>query len=221
MEKVLFSWSSGKDSALALYELQKSRTYEVVALLTTITESYDRISMHGVRQSLLRQQSDAIGLPLEEVRIPQKASNETYEDRMYRTLAAYHAQGVNRVAFGDIFLEDLRAYREKNLAMIGMNGVFPLWKKDTRELVLELGRSGFKAIITCVDTQALGKEYAGREIDEQFLFGLPAQVDPCGENGEYHTFAYDGPIFNRRILFEPGEKVLREERFYYLDLEPV
>jgi uncharacterized protein (TIGR00290 family) len=221
MEKILFSGSSGKDSALALYELQQSKDYEVLALLTTITEGYDRISMHGVRQALLHRQAAALGLPLEEVWIPQKATNEEYEDRMRRTLGAYQSKGVKSVAFGDIFLEDLRAYREKNLARLGMIGVFPLWKRDTRGLVLELSRSGFKAIITCVDTQALGKEYAGRQIDEQFLDGLPARVDPCGENGEYHTFVYDGPNFSQRIALEPGEKVLREDRFYYCDLKPV
>ncbi len=221
MEKVLFSWSSGKDSALALYELQKSRDIEVVALLTTITEGYDRISMHGVRQELLKQQAEAIGLPLEEVKIPQKATNDEYEERMCKTLSAYQAKGVNSVAFGDIFLEDLRAYREKNLARIGMRGIFPIWKRETRGLVTELCRLGFKAIITCVDTQVLGKEFAGRQISEQFLEELPLHVDACGENGEFHTFVYDGPIFIRRIAFELGDKVLREDRFYFYDLKPV
>ncbi len=219
MEKVLFSWSSGKDSALALYELQKNKDVEVVALLTTITAGYDRISMHGVRRELLKQQAAAIGLPLTEIKIPQKATNEEYEEQMRLTLAAYQAQGVNCVAFGDIFLEDLRAYREKNLARIGMQGIFPLWKRDTRELVLELSHTGFKAIITCVDTQALAKEYAGREINEKFLEELPEKVDPCGENGEFHTFVYDGPNFKWEVAFETGEKVLREDRFYYCDLK--
>jgi uncharacterized protein (TIGR00290 family) len=219
MEKVLFSWSSGKDSALALYELQKNKDYEVIALLTTVTAGYERISMHGVRRELLVQQAAALGYPLTEIVIPQKATNEQYEDQMRRALAGYQGQGVNCVAFGDIFLEDLRAYREKNLAQVGMQGIFPLWKRDTRELVHELGRTGFKAIITCVDTQALGKEYAGREINENFLEGLPENVDPCGENGEFHTFVYDGPNFSRRIAVEPGEKVLREDRFYYCDLK--
>jgi uncharacterized protein (TIGR00290 family) len=219
MEKVLFSWSSGKDSALALYELQKNKEIEVVALLTTITAGYERVSMHGVRRELLGQQAAALGYPLTEVKIPQKATNEEYEDQMRMILAGFQAQGVNRVAFGDIFLEDLRVYRESNLARLGMQGLFPLWKRDTRELVLELSRAGFKAIITCVDTQALGKEYAGREINEKFLEGLPEKVDPCGENGEFHTFVYDGPNFKQKVAFEPGEKVLREDRFYYCDLK--
>jgi uncharacterized protein (TIGR00290 family) len=219
MEKVLFSWSSGKDSALALYELQRNKDYEIIALLTTVTAGYERISMHGVRRELLEQQAAALGYPLTEIVIPQKATNEEYEDQMRRALAGYQEKGVNCVAFGDIFLEDLRAYREKNLAQVGMRGIFPLWKRDTRELVHELGRLGFKAIITCVDTQALGKEYAGREINEKFLEGLPEKVDPCGENGEFHTFVYDGPNFSSRIAIAPGEKVLREDRFYYCDLK--
>ncbi len=221
MEKVLFSWSSGKDSAYALYELQQSREYEVAALLTTVTEGYERISMHGVRRALLRQQAESLGLPLEEVVIPQKATNTEYEERMGRSLAAFQAQGINTVGFGDIFLEDLRQYREKKLSQAGMKAIFPIWNRETRGMVLELCRLGFKAVITCVDTQALGKEFAGRQISEQLLAELPPQVDPCGENGEFHTFVYDGPNFKNRIAFKPGEVVLREDRFYYSDLIPV
>ncbi len=218
MQKVLLSWSSGKDSAMALHELRKDKDIEIVALLTTVTEGYDRISMHGVRCELLERQAEAVGLPLVKVLIPTKASNDEYEKQMRWVLEAHQSQGVNTVAFGDIFLEDLRLYREKNLAQLGMQAIFPLWKKDTRALVSELSRLGFKAVITCVDTQALGKEFAGREIDERFLAGLPAGVDPCGENGEFHTFVYDGPIFTHGLRVEPGEKVLREDRFYYCDL---
>ncbi len=216
----LFSWSSGKDSALALFEILTSRQVEVAALLTTITEDYDRISMHGVRRALLEQQAAALGLPLEKVVLTKNASNEEYEAQMRQVLARYQALGIDSVIFGDLYLEDIRSYREKNLAQVGMKAIFPLWKRDTRELAQTLLRLGFKAVTTCVDTQALGAEFVGRDVDAQFLAELPAAVDPCGENGEYHSFAYDGPIFASKISFELGERVLRENRFYFCDLIP-
>jgi uncharacterized protein (TIGR00290 family) len=220
MEKAIFCWSSGKDSALALAELSGSRTYEVTALLTTITEPYDRVSMHGVRRSLVEQQASAVGLPLEKVFIPKDSDNGQYEARMGEALARHRAAGVTSVIFGDIFLEDLRKYREENLAKLGLKAVFPLWKKNTTELIEKLIHSGLKAVTTCVDTQALGKEFLGRQINASFLADLPATVDPCGENGEYHSFAYDGPPFRQKIPFSLGEKVLRDNRFYYCDLLP-
>jgi uncharacterized protein (TIGR00290 family) len=217
---VLVSWSGGKDSALALNEILKSGIYRVVALLTTVTQDYDRISMHGVRRVLLEQQAASLGFPLEKVLIPKNASNEDYEANMERALAKYRAQGVASVVFGDIFLEDLRKYREDKLASVGMKGIFPLWMRDTKELAKSLFSLGFKAITTCVDTNVLGKEFGGRAIDEQFLVDLPAFVDPCGENGEFHSFVFDGPIFNDAVRFSVGEKVLRDKRFYFCDLVP-
>lgn len=220
MEKVLFSWSSGKDSALALYEIQKSRDYEVAALLTTITGDYDRVSMHGVRRVLLEQQARVLGLSLEKIEITKNAGNDEYEAKMRQVLVRYQSLGVTSVIFGDIFLADIRKYREENLAKIGMKAVFPLWGKDTRELAQSMISNGFQAVTTCVDTQVLGKEFAGRHIDAHFLESLPEGIDPCGENGEYHSFVYDGPIFQSPIRIHLGEKVLRDDRFYYCDVEP-
>ena len=219
-EPVLVSWSGGKDSALALHEVLRGGTHRVAALLTTVTEDYDRISMHGVRRALLEQQVAALGFALEQVLIPKNASNEEYEADMARALAKYKEMGVQTVVFGDIFLEDLRKYREEKLASAGMKAVFPLWKRDTAELARSLGALGFRSITTCVDTNVLGNEFVGRVIDEQFLADLPAFVDPCGENGEFHSFVYDGPIFNGAVRFSVGEKVLRDERFWFCDLVP-
>jgi len=221
MEKVLLSWSSGKDSALALYEILRSQDYQVAALLTTVTEEYDRVSMHGVRRVLLEQQAKALGLPLHQVILTPDAANEEYELRMREALLHYQAEGVSAVVFGDIFLADLRRYREENLARMGMKAVFPLWQRDTVALIQRWLALGFRAVTTCVDTAALGREFVGREIDQPFLASLPATVDPCGENGEFHSFVYDGPVFASRIRFEGGETVLRDNRFYYRDLIPV
>lgn len=221
MEKVLMSWSGGKDCAVALHETLKSRKYEVSALLTTLTEDYDRVSMHGVRRVLLEQQAESIGLPLEKVYITKNASNEEYEARMREVLARHKEAGMTAVVFGDIFLEDLRKYREDKLATLGLNAIFPIWKRDTRGLALSLAETGFRAIVTCVDTQALDGRFAGRRIDAQFMAELPAGVDPCGENGEFHSFVYDGPIFKSPVSFTTGETVLRENRFCFCDLLPV
>lgn len=221
MEKVLVSWSGGKDSAMALSEILAARQYEVAALLTTVTRDYDRISMHGVRRVLVERQARSLGFPLEEVLIPRAASNETYEANMARALERYVSSGVSSVVFGDIFLEDLRQYREKNLAKLGLQGIFPLWKRDTRELARSFVSKGFRAVTTCVDGQALDRAFVGRVIDARFLSDLPGQVDPCGENGEFHSFVFEGPILTRKISYELGETVLRESRFWYRDLVPV
>ena len=220
MESVLVSWSGGKDSAIALYEVLKNQNYQISALLTTVTKGYDRISMHGVRRILLERQVASLGFPLEKVFISQDASNEEYETNMGQVLAKYKHAGVTSVVFGDIFLEDLRKYREDKLATLGLRGIFPLWKKDTQELARSLTALGFKAITTCVDDTSLSRQFVGKEIDEQFLSELPSTVDPCGENGEYHSFVYDGPIFNERVSLTRGEIVLRENRFWYCDLIP-
>ena len=219
-EKIIFTWSGGKDSAMALYELKKNGGYEVAALLTTVTEDYDRISMHGVRRELLEAQAVSLGLPLEQVLIASHSSNEEYESKMRAALERYKAEGVTSVAFGDIFLEELRRYREDNLARIGMKGLFPLWKRNTSDLARDFIHAGFRAVITCVDSEVLDKWFAGREFDEAFLSELPSGIDPCGENGEFHSFVYDGHVFKNRIRHMRGEMVLRDQRFWYLDLIP-
>lgn len=217
-EPVLFGWSGGKDCALALHEVRQSGQYEVAALLTTVTEGYERISIHGVRRELLDAQAAALGIPLEVVYIPQKSSNTEYEQRMLNVLERYKAQGLTKNVFGDIFLEDVRAYREKNLGQIGMSGIFPLWGGDTGALAERFIAEGFRATLTCVDTQALDGAYAGREYDRALIQSLPEAVDPCGENGEFHTFVYDGPIFKHPLHIARGDIVLREGRFSYCDL---
>ncbi len=218
-ERVLLSWSGGKDSALTLYELQKMGGYELAALVTTVTEGYDRISMHGVRTVLLEQQAESVGLPLEKIWIPPGCTNLRYEAAMEELLTRYKRNGVACVAFGDIFLEDLRAYRESNLAKIGCQGLFPIWKRDTRELARTFLDRGFAAVVVCVDPRVLDRSFAGRRIDEKFLRELPPHVDPCGENGEFHSFVFDGPVFRKAIPFSVGEVVLRDS-FYFCDLLP-
>jgi len=220
-ERVLFTWSGGKDSAMALYELEMADGCQIAALLTTVTEDYDRISMHGVRATLLEQQAQSLRLPLEKVYLTRNSSNEEYEERMRDKLMQYRDQGVFSVVFGDIYLEDLRRYREDNLAKIGMRGIFPLWKRDVNELAHTVIGLGFKAVITCVDSNVLDRGFVGRVFDEQFLSELPGTVDPCGENGELHSFVYDGPIFRERIAHRKGKVVLRDNRFYYCDLIPL
>lgn len=217
-EKVLFAWSGGKDSAMALHEMKKANCYEITGLLTTLTEDYDRISMHGVRRALLEKQADLLGIPLEKVFISKQSSNEEYESRMRAALEKYREAGVTSVAFGDIFLEELKRYREDNLANLRMKGIFPIWKKDSTKLAHAFIDEGFRAVITCVDSQALNKSFVGREFDQKFLYDLPPTVDPCGENGEFHSFVYDGPIFKKRITYTKGHIVLRDNRFYYCDV---
>jgi uncharacterized protein (TIGR00290 family) len=220
-EKILMSWSGGKDSAYSLYELNRSGEYEIAALVTTVTEGYDRISMHGVRRALLEQQAASLCLPLEIVWITPGATNEEYESKMQALLEEYFQEGVRTVAFGDIFLEDLRLYRENNLAKMGMRGLFPIWKRDTRELARAFIAAGFRTAISCVDSKVLDGKFVGREFNAQFLQELPANVDPCGENGEFHSFVYEGPIFEKRIALRKGEISFRDDRFYYCDLIPI
>jgi uncharacterized protein (TIGR00290 family) len=221
MRKVLFTWSGGKDSALALYELQRKHDHEIVALLTTLTEDYDRVSMHGVRSILLEHQVNSLGLPIEKVYLPKDSCNEAYEAKMSEVLQKYLGLGVSSVVFGDIFLEDLRKYREDNLSRIGMKALFPIWKRDTAELAHEFIGLGFKAIVTCIDSNVLDKKFVGRLFDRELLSDFPSTIDPCGENGEFHTFVYDGPIFQKRVSHLKGEVVLRENRYWYCDLIPV
>jgi uncharacterized protein (TIGR00290 family) len=216
-EPMLFCWSGGKDSAMALHTLLQRSDIHIVALLTTVTEGYERISMHGVRRELLDRQVQSIGLPLHEVRIPPQCVNPIYEARMEDALRVHLEKGVQTVAFGDIFLADLRAYREKNLARIGMTALFPIWKRDTRELIRSFHANRFRAIAVCVDSKVLDPGFAGRELDESFFRDLPPQVDSCGENGEFHTFVFDGPIFHSPMHVRAGE-IVNRDGFVFCDI---
>ncbi|PKF74709.1 diphthine--ammonia ligase [Chryseobacterium sp. PMSZPI] len=205
--KALFNWSSGKDSALALYHILKEDRYEISTLLTSINEEFQRISMHGVHVSLLEQQASSLGVPLVKMELPKEPSMEEYQKIMSKTMSEIQSTGVTHSIFGDIFLEDLRRYREEQLNTIGMKAIFPLWKRNTSDLIHEFLDLGFKTIVTCVNGAYLDKSFAGRVIDHDFIKDLPKNVDPCGENGEFHTFAFDGPIFKKPIPFEIGETV--------------
>lgn len=211
------SWSGGKDSAMALHELIRSGEHEVVSLLTSVSEEFRRISHHGVRESLLDEQARAIGIPLRKVYLPSGESggctNEVYEAIMAKEVATYRDEGIFTVAFGDLFLEDLRAWREANLARAGMRGIFPVWKRETNEFAREVVARGFRARLSCVEGR-IGPAFAGREYDETLLRDLPAGVDSCGENGEFHTFVFDGPIFGAPVSVQVGETVLRDGRNY-------
>ncbi len=216
--KALISWSGGKDCTLALWHARE--TYDIVALLTTVTRDFGRVSMHGVRVELLRRQAESIGVPLRAVEIPHPCSNVLYEEAMRGAWAEAQTQGARSVICGDLFLEDVRRYREERL--FGVEAcVFPVWQRSTQVLARAFIALGFCAVVCCIDTQALPAEFAGREFDEALLRDLPAGVDPCGENGEFHTFVYAGPLFKTPIAFERGERVLREQRFSYCDLLPI
>jgi uncharacterized protein (TIGR00290 family) len=220
MEKILLCWSGGKDSAMALHELQKSRKCEVISLLTTITEGYDRVSLHGVRRALVRKQAQSLGLPLEEVFIPQDCPDQEYESRMRAALAGFREAAVSRVAFGDIFLEEVRRYREDNLSRLDMKGLFPLWGRDTAELIPSFIALGFQAVTVCVDAKVLDNGFVGRILDRDFLASLPAGIDPAGENGEFHSFVFNGPIFKEKISYSLGDKVCRDS-LHFCDLLPL
>ena len=217
-EKAIVSWSGGKDSALALLEAQ--RDYEIVALLTTVTGVYDRISVHGVRTSLLERQARSLNCALDKVVISPACSNDEYEAKMRVGLDKYRKAGVFSVVCGDIFLEDVRRYREERLFTDGLKGVFPLWGRDTTELAHRFIDVGFRAVLCCVDATVLDREFAGRLYDHELLAQLPPTVDPCGENGEFHTFVFDGPNMANRVEHRVGERVLRDNRFCFCDLLP-
>jgi uncharacterized protein (TIGR00290 family) len=207
--RLLLSWSSGKDSAWTLHALRQQGTYEVAGLLTTINDAADRVAMHAVRTSLLEAQAEAAGLPLWKIPIPHGCSNEQYEGAMSAAIERARAEGIGAFGFGDLFLEDIRHYREKQLAGTGMEAVFPLWKKPTGPLAEEMVAAGLRAVLTCVDPNHLPASFAGRQFDRDLLRDLPAQVDACGENGEFHSFAYAGPMFRRPISVRLGEVVER------------
>jgi uncharacterized protein (TIGR00290 family) len=216
---VVFSWSGGKDSAMALHALLKDPGFRVIALLTTVTEGYERVSMHGVPKELLRLQAESLGLRLEEVHIPPKCGNPLYEARMAEAVLGFRNRGVMHFAFGDIFLEDLRAYREQKLVEAGITALFPIWKVDTRELAARFLDDGFRARAVSIDPSKLPRSFAGRELDAAFFRDLPKDVDPCGENGEFHTFVFDGPIFRSAIPVRVGQIVERDS-FVFCDVLP-
>ncbi len=221
MEKVLISWSGGKDCALALHEILLSRQYQVAGLLTTITGNNDRLDMHDIRYSLLERQAESLGFPLEMVSISSHTSNADYEPSLVQTLRKYKESGVTSVVFGDIFREDLKKYRQLNLARLRLKGIFPLWKRDSFQIMESFITLGFKAVVVSINTHALDGHFVGRIIDWKFLFDFPKTADVCGEHGEYHTFVYDGPIFKQAISYEVGETFLRDNHFNYCDLIPV
>ena len=217
--KAVISWSTGKDSAFALHEVRLSGELDLVGILTTVTAAFGRVSMHGVRESLLDRQAEALGLPCWKIPIPSRCPNEVYEREMDIVLEQARRTGVTHVVFGDIFLEDLRAQREERLATVGMVGVFPLWKRDTKALAREMIGSGLRATLTCVDPKRLDRTFAGRAYSEGLLAEFPAGVDPCGENGEFHSFAWAGPMFDRTIPVCGGELVERDG-FVFADVLP-
>jgi uncharacterized protein (TIGR00290 family) len=219
---IVLSWSGGKDSALALAALRADPAYEVVALLTSITNGYERVSIHGVRRSLVEAQAAMLGLPLHEVILQPSSSNEAYEEAFVQALERVRAEhsDVRLLAFGDLFLRDVRQYRERLVQGAGHQAVFPLWGRDTTTLANEFIAAGFRATLVCVDTQQIPASFAGRAFDAELLADLPASADPCGENGEFHTFVWAGPIFAEPIAVRLGEVVLRDERFAFCDLLP-
>jgi uncharacterized protein (TIGR00290 family) len=223
-EPVVLSWSGGKDSSLALAALRQDEGIEVVGLLTSVTRGYDRISIHGVRRQLLEAQVAALGIPLFEVTLEPTATDESYEAAFHAGVTQIRAihPGLRRIAFGDLFLEDVRAYRERLLAAAGLSGLFPLWGRHTGALAEEFVARGYRAHLVCVDTAQLAPDFAGASFDAALLAALPPEVDPCGERGEFHTFVSDGPIFARPVPVAVGQMVLREGgRFAYRDLLPV
>lgn len=225
--KTYFNWSSGKDSALALHCLLQDKNHRVEYLLTSVNAHHNRVSMHGVRRKLLQQQLDAIGIPNGTVELPEQPNNAEYEKLMGEKVKQLKAEGFAYAGFGDIFLEDLRKYREERLGTFNIKTVFPLWKKDSRQLIHEFMDLGFKTIVVCVNAELLDRSFAGRIIDQDFIKDLPEGIDPCGENGEFHTFCFDGPVFKHPVKFSIGETVLKEYQhgnlksgFWFCDLLP-
>jgi len=218
--KAVMCWSCGKDSAIALWTLQQAGEYEIVGLLTTLTEGYDRVSMSGVRRELLQRQASALGLPVDEVWIPPQCVNPVYEARMGEAVQQLKEGGVAAVAFGDLFLEDVRDYREQQMAGTGLSCVFPIWGEDTVRLSQRMIESGLRATLVCVDPRQVPAGLAGRAYDETLLADLPASADPCGERGEFHTFVWDAPNFRAPIDVSPGE-IVERDGFVFADLIPV
>lgn len=220
MQRVILSWSGGKDSLLALETLREDPDVELAGLLTSVNQGYGRITMHGVREALLDAQAAALGLPLIKVMLPERPDNATYEARMSEAVETLKADGVDAVAFGDLFLEDVRGYRERQMKRAGMPARFPIWGRDTSELAQHFIARGHRAVVVCVDGEQLSGDFVGREFDPAFLADLPDSADPCGEYGEFHSFAFGGPLFRQPVAFRPGERILRDARFHYIDLLP-
>jgi uncharacterized protein (TIGR00290 family) len=222
-EPIVLSWSGGKDSSVALATLLDDSRFNVVALLTSVTREFDRISIHGVRRTLLEAQAAALELPLFEVSLPAQSTNSIYETAFLESLDRLRSSypGLRRIAFGDLFLDDVRAYRERLVRLAGFEPHFPIWGRPTAQLAAEIVALGYEAHLVCVDTQQLAAEFVGRVFDTQLLSDLPESVDPCGERGEFHTFVSGGPIFARTVAVTRGEVILRDERFAYCDLLPV
>ena len=230
--KTYFNWSSGKDSALALYHLLQDNHFHVAELITTVNNHYNRVTMHGLGKELLVAQTNALNIKASLIELPEQPSMEVYEQKMIETVTRLKSEGFTHSAFGDIFLEDLKVYREAQLAKQGINAIFPIWKRDTKTLINEFLDLGFKTIVVCANSKYFGEDFVGTIIDNDFIDNLPKGVDPCGENGEFHTFCFDGPIFNKPIPFTIGEKVYREYKnpnkddtnlksgFWYCDLLP-
>lgn len=209
MKKAYFNWSTGKDSALALYKILQEKEYEIGTLLTNVNGEFGRVSMHGLREELLDAQAKQLGLPLQKIHFPGDVTMSLYDKIMKEAMEKILEENYEYAVFGDIYLEDLKAYRDTKLQEVGLQGVYPLWKKDTKALLSEFISLGFKAITVCVNAKLLDKSFVGRVLDEQFIQDLPDNIDVCGENGEFHTFVYDGPIFANPVNFEIGEKVLK------------
>ncbi|MED1864664.1 diphthine--ammonia ligase [Fictibacillus nanhaiensis] len=226
-KKIVVSFSGGKDSILALYRLQQSEEWEVDSLLTTLTEGYERTTMHGVRNELLEMQAQSIGLPLRIVWIPKDCSNEIYQQRMKKAVDDIKADGIQYIMFGDIFLEDVKKYREKMLEGTGITPVFPIWGESSEHIIDEFLHKGFKTVICCSDTLKIDHSFTGRVIDEKFKMDYPKKHDICGENGEFHTFVFDGPNFSFPITYTLGntrivkDMISNEDRFYYVDILPI
>lgn len=217
MKKAYFNWSSGKDSALALYKILQQKEYTIEKLITNVNKDFGRVSMHGLKEELLEAQAKSIGIDLEKIEFSADVTMQDYNERMYKKTSELKQQGFTSAIFGDIFLEDLRSYRDSQLAKVGISGVYPLWKQNTKDLLYEFLDLGFKTITVCTNAKLLGKEFVGRIIDEDFIKDLPKNVDVCGENGEFHTFCFDGPIFKESIPFTTGEKVLRSYTLHEKD----
>jgi uncharacterized protein (TIGR00290 family) len=219
LPRILLSWSSGKDSAWALHVLRSAGELEVVGLVTTINERHARVAMHAVRTALLEAQAEAVGLPLWKIPIPDQSTNEQYEAAMRGVVERARSEGVSGFAFGDLYLEDIRRYRERQLAGTGLTPIFPLWLRPTAALAAEMVEAGLRAVLTCVDPKVLSAEFAGRRFDRELLAALPPAIDRCGENGEFHTFAYAGPMFRSPVTIEVGQR-LERDGFVFADVRP-
>lgn len=218
-ERILLSWSGGKDSAMALHEIRKAKVYEVIGLVTALCEKDSRVTMHGVCRDLVEAQARAIDLPLDFMLVPAGSSNRLYTQRMHETLTRHRDQGISKVAFGDLYLDDIRDFREECLEALHMEAIFPLWHRDTKELSHSFITSKFKAVVTCVDKAVLDESYVGRPYDRSFIGDLPLSIDPCGENGEFHTFVYDGPIFLEPVPVKVGDHY-QEAGHCYCEIHP-